>query len=112
MIARDHNRANVIIWSIANETPHSADRDKFLGNLAKYARTLWHVGRQHRHLYPAGHRQLALDGRLLGSRRLQFVDIAVRYTTPAMTAIMVSTTIIMRSVSRLEMDFILMNCSE
>ncbi len=40
MIARDHNRANVIIWSIANETPHSNERDQFLGNLAKYARTL------------------------------------------------------------------------
>ena len=40
MIARDHNRANVIIWSIANETPHSAERDTFLGNLAKYARSL------------------------------------------------------------------------
>ena len=40
MIRRDHNRANVIIWSIANETPHSAERDAFLGNLAKYARTL------------------------------------------------------------------------
>ena len=40
MIARDHNRANVIIWSIANETPHSPERDTFLGNLAKYARTL------------------------------------------------------------------------
>ena len=40
MIARDHNRANVIIWSIANETPHSAERDAFLGKLAKYARSL------------------------------------------------------------------------
>ena len=40
MIARDHNRANVIIWSIANETPHSPERDQFLGNLAQYARTL------------------------------------------------------------------------
>ena len=40
MISRDHNRANVIIWSIANETPHSAERDDFLGRLAKYARTL------------------------------------------------------------------------
>ena len=39
MIARDHNRANIIIWSIANETPHSAQRDDFLGRLAKYART-------------------------------------------------------------------------
>lgn len=40
MILRDRNRANVIIWSIANETPHSAERDKFLGNLAQYARSL------------------------------------------------------------------------
>ena len=40
MIMRDQNRANIIIWSIANETPHSAERDLFLGNLAKYARTL------------------------------------------------------------------------
>ncbi len=40
MILRDHNRANVIIWSIANETPHSPERDQFLGNLARYARTL------------------------------------------------------------------------
>lgn len=39
MIARDHNRANVIIWSIANETPHSAERDQFLGRLATYARS-------------------------------------------------------------------------
>lgn len=39
MIARDKNRANVIIWSIANETPHSAERDEFLGKLAQYART-------------------------------------------------------------------------
>ena len=40
MIARDQNRANIIIWSIANETPHSAERDKFLGQLARYARSL------------------------------------------------------------------------
>ena len=40
MILRDQNRANVIIWSIANETPHSAERDSFLGRLAEYARTL------------------------------------------------------------------------
>ena len=39
MIVRDHNRANIIIWSIANETPHSAERDKFLGRLARYARS-------------------------------------------------------------------------
>ena len=40
MIHRDHNRANVIIWSIANETPHSAERDAFLSGLAKHARSL------------------------------------------------------------------------
>ena len=40
MIRRDHNRANVIIWSIANETPHSAERDAFLSGLAKHARSL------------------------------------------------------------------------
>ena len=39
MIRRDKNRANVIIWSIANETPHSAERDAFLGRLARYARS-------------------------------------------------------------------------
>ena len=39
MISRDKNRANIIIWSIANETPHSAERDAFLGKLATYART-------------------------------------------------------------------------
>ena len=39
MIARDHNRANIVIWSIANETPHSAERDQFLGRLAKFARS-------------------------------------------------------------------------
>jgi len=40
MITRDKNRANVIIWSIANETPHGAERLKFLTRLAEKARTL------------------------------------------------------------------------
>ena len=40
MISRDHNRANIIIWSIANETPHSAQRDDFLSRLAQHARSL------------------------------------------------------------------------
>lgn len=40
MISRDKNRAAVIIWSIANETPHSEARDNFLSNLAKQARNL------------------------------------------------------------------------
>ena len=40
MIRRDHNRAAIIIWSLANETPHSEARDQFLGRLAKTARSL------------------------------------------------------------------------
>ena len=40
MISRDHNRAAIIIWSLANETPHSDARDKFLGRLATTARGL------------------------------------------------------------------------
>lgn len=40
MIVRDKNRAAVVIWSIANETPHGEARDLFLGNLAKHAKTL------------------------------------------------------------------------
>lgn len=38
MIYRDKNRCAVIIWSIANETPHGDDRDAFLIKLSKYAR--------------------------------------------------------------------------
>lgn len=40
MIVRDQNRANIIIWSIANETPHSAERDLFLSRLSKHAKAL------------------------------------------------------------------------
>lgn len=40
MVYRDKNRGAVVIWSIANETPHGEARDKFLSNLATYARTL------------------------------------------------------------------------
>ena len=39
MIARDKNRCNIIIWSIANETPHSKTRLTFLSNLANKARS-------------------------------------------------------------------------
>jgi len=39
MIYRDKNRCGIVIWSIANETPHGDDRDVFLSKLAKYART-------------------------------------------------------------------------
>ncbi|WP_331345142.1 glycoside hydrolase family 2 protein [Cellvibrio sp. UBA7661] len=40
MIERDKNRAAIIIWSLANETPVSEARNQFLGRLAKTARTL------------------------------------------------------------------------
>ncbi|MCD7971377.1 MAG: beta galactosidase jelly roll domain-containing protein [Candidatus Azobacteroides sp.] len=37
MIYRDKNRCAIVIWSIANETPHSEARDRFLSNLSAYA---------------------------------------------------------------------------
>jgi beta-glucuronidase len=40
MISRDKNRASVIIWSIANETPVSDMRNKFLASLVSKARSL------------------------------------------------------------------------
>ena len=40
MIERDHNRAAVIIWSLANETPVSDVRNRFLSRLAAKARSL------------------------------------------------------------------------
>lgn len=40
MITRDKNRANVIIWSVANETPHSDARLKFLSSLVARAREM------------------------------------------------------------------------
>ena len=40
MITRDRNRANVIIWSVANETPLGDSRLRFLGNLIAKAREL------------------------------------------------------------------------
>ena len=38
VIARDKNRASVIIWSMANETPTSDARNKFLNKLATFTR--------------------------------------------------------------------------
>ncbi|MBI3138838.1 MAG: beta-glucuronidase [Sphingobacteriales bacterium] len=38
MITRDKNRASVIIWSMANETPLSAERTKFITDLISVAR--------------------------------------------------------------------------
>ena len=40
MIARDKNRASVVIWSVANETPLSDARLTFLRNLVSHARSL------------------------------------------------------------------------
>lgn len=40
MIARDKNRAAVVIWSVANETPLSEARLSFLKNLVSHARSL------------------------------------------------------------------------
>ena len=40
MITRDKNRANVIIWSVANETPRSEERLTFLSRLISKAREL------------------------------------------------------------------------
>ena len=40
MIGRDKNRAAVIIWSVANETPISDSRNRFLTRLATKARAL------------------------------------------------------------------------
>lgn len=40
MIARDRNRAAVVIWSVANETPLSDARLTFLRNLVSHARSL------------------------------------------------------------------------
>jgi beta-glucuronidase len=40
MISRDKNRASVVIWSVANETPLSDARLTFLKNLVSHARSL------------------------------------------------------------------------
>ena len=43
MITRDKNRTNIIIWSIANETPQSPERFDFLSRLAARARAMDNV---------------------------------------------------------------------
>ena len=40
LITRDRNRASVIVWSVANETPVNDARTKFLKNLVDLARSL------------------------------------------------------------------------
>ena len=37
-MARDHNRASIILWSLSNETPPGPERTEFLRKLAAYAR--------------------------------------------------------------------------
>jgi len=38
MIRRDHNKASVILWSVANETPNTPDRLAFLRNVIAHVR--------------------------------------------------------------------------
>lgn len=40
MVRRDRDKASVILWSVANETPDNATRTQFLGNLAAEAHKL------------------------------------------------------------------------
>ncbi|NDW08574.1 glycoside hydrolase family 2 protein [Dysgonomonas sp. 520] len=40
MITRDKNRCNVIIWSLANETPRNKERFEFLSKLVQKARSM------------------------------------------------------------------------
>lgn len=40
MISRDKNRASIVLWSVANETPQSADRLDFLSRLVIRAKSL------------------------------------------------------------------------
>jgi len=59
VIARDQDRAAIILWSVSNETPIGPDRNSFLKSMAEYARSLdstrlitsasdkWHFTDQH-----------------------------------------------------------------
>jgi beta-glucuronidase len=40
MVARDRNRASVVLWSVANETPVGESRNRFLRGLIEHARAL------------------------------------------------------------------------
>ena len=40
MVARDKNKASIVLWSVSNETPVSGPRTEFLGKLANYTREL------------------------------------------------------------------------
>jgi beta-glucuronidase len=40
MIARDHNRASIIIWSVGNETPVNPTRTKFMSTLVQTAKQI------------------------------------------------------------------------
>jgi beta-glucuronidase len=43
LITRDYNRASVVVWSVANETPVSEDRTRFLRTLVETARAADHT---------------------------------------------------------------------
>lgn len=40
MISRDKNRAAIVLWSVANETPESTSRNNFLSSLTKRVKAL------------------------------------------------------------------------
>jgi beta-glucuronidase len=40
MIARDRNRASIVLWSVANETPVGESRNRFLRGLVEHARSI------------------------------------------------------------------------
>jgi beta-glucuronidase len=40
VVARDQNRAAVVIWSLSNETPTTPERNSFLKNMSEFARKL------------------------------------------------------------------------
>jgi beta-glucuronidase len=72
-IARDHNRASVILWSLSNETPITPARTEFIKKLAAFARQ----DDSTRLLTSAmNHPQIAApDSRLLNDPLCEFLDV-------------------------------------
>jgi beta-glucuronidase len=72
MITRDRNRAAVVMWSVANETPGSEARLEFLGRLVAKARAL----DDSRLLTAASDTQKVVDGlRLISDPITEIVDV-------------------------------------
>ena len=72
MIRRDRNRAAVVMWSVANETPGTEARLGFLGRLVAKARELDKT----RLLTAASDNQKSVDGvRLISDPIAEFVDV-------------------------------------